>query len=248
MSQVVVGYLPDLMAETRVRQALASHKAQFHNLALDAWPDTTPRLVIVAFGRPGDARWEAIIAGAKARWPDVPIVAFGPHVALDARQKARSLGATLVLARGRFFEMLPTLLASYLSIDPHGCNGPPHPLLIEGVRLFNQGEFYDCHEVLEDAWRSDLRPCRHLYQGILQLGVALYHIQRGNARGARKVLARALRHLRALPPSCQGIDVDYLLTKALAIQEALARGEPQGSVGFQIPGRWGETGEGWGEH
>jgi hypothetical protein len=29
------------------------------------------------------------------------------------------------------------------------------PALDEGIRLFNAGEFFDCHEVLEDAWREN---------------------------------------------------------------------------------------------
>lgn len=228
MSKVILGYLPDLLSETRVREALAAHRATLYNARHGSWPDRAPRLVIVAFGLPGENEWEDLIRQVRKRWSDVPIVAFGPHVALDARRRARDLGATLVLARGRFFEMLPTLLESYLSDDPMGCEGEPHPLLIEGVRLFNAGEYYRCHEVLEDAWRSDLRPCRDLYQGILQLGICLYHIRRGNHRGARKMALRALRHLRSLPSRCQGVEVEAIRAETQAIlarlqQDAEAR-------------------------
>jgi len=59
---------------------------------------------------------------------------------------------------------------------------------IEGIALFNHGRFFDCHELLEDAWRAETGPCRLLYQAILQLGVALHHVQQGNTPGARKVL------------------------------------------------------------
>ncbi len=222
MEHLVLAYLPDLMWETRLRRALTERGAILHNVAFNSWPDSKPRLVIVAFGRPGDDAWEDLIIRAREQWPGVPIVAFGPHVALDARRRARMLGATHVLARGRFFDLLPALLSSFLSDDSHGCEDEPHPLLVAGVHLFNRGEFYECHEVLEDAWRSDLRPCRDLYQGILQLGVAIYHIQRGNHAGARKVLHRALRHLSRLPSECQGVDVATLRAQATAIQAYLA--------------------------
>ena len=57
-------------------------------------------------------------------------------------------------------------------------------------------------------------PERDVYQAILQVGVAYYQIERGNARGARKMLQRALQWLRKLPDACQGIDVADLRQNA----------------------------------
>ena len=51
-------------------------------------------------------------------------------------------------------------------------------LLRRGIAQFNRGEFFEQHETLEDLWREEPRPIRTLYQGILQIGVALYHVQR----------------------------------------------------------------------
>ncbi len=224
----VVGYLPDVMAEARVRGVLEEHSASLCNVASEAWPAAQPRLVLVAFGRPGDEEWARVIREARERWPDVPIVAFGPHVALDARRQARELGATHVWARGHFFERLPFLVAGLLSSDPMGCDDAPHPLLLQGIELFNRGAYYECHEVLEDAWRQDMRPCRDLYQGILQVGVALHHLREGNEAGALKVVRRALRHLERLPARCQGVDVDFVRERAKAIQHVL---ETRGMAG-----------------
>ncbi len=221
MSQYVVGYLPNLMLETRVRQAVEAHGALLYNVAQGEGAPSIPSLVLVAFGQPGDQTWEQVIREAREQWPGVPIVAFGPHVALEARRRARALGATYVWARGHFFERLPALLTSYLTSDPEGCAEAPPPLLLEGVALFNRGEFYECHEVLEEAWRQEMRPCRHLYQGLLQVGVALHHVQQGNEAGARKVLHRALRHLERLPARCQGVDVDFVRERARSLQRML---------------------------
>ena len=55
-------------------------------------------------------------------------------------------------------------------------DAPPPPLLVEGVRLFNAGRWFEAHEVLEDAWRAEPEDVRRLYQGLLQVGVGL---QRG---------------------------------------------------------------------
>jgi predicted metal-dependent hydrolase len=53
----------------------------------------------------------------------------------------------------------------------------------KGIDLFNRGEFFAAHEVLENAWRAEKGPIRSLYQGILQIVVGCYHIQRNNYLG-----------------------------------------------------------------
>lgn len=80
----------------------------------------------------------------------------------------------------------------------------------EGLRLFNAGEYYAQHDVFEALWMETEGPVRELYRAILQVGVALYQTQRGNRRGALKMLLRSAQWLRDLPDSCQGLDVAQL--------------------------------------
>lgn len=68
--------------------------------------------------------------------------------------------------------------------------------LEEGIRLFNEREFFDCHEVLEDAWREEYGPLRNLYQGLIKAAVAFYHAERQNFEGATKVMRSGLPQLR----------------------------------------------------
>ena len=91
------------------------------------------------------------------------------------------------------------------------------------MALFNQGEFFAQHEILKDLWREEFRPIRRLYQGILQIGVALYHIQRHNYHGAVVMLNKGPACLRPFTPACQGIDVADLLARAARILEAVER-------------------------
>jgi len=86
------------------------------------------------------------------------------------------------------------------------------PLVLKGIEEFNRGDYYEQHETLETAWRAEPRPVRELYQGILQVGVACYKLQRGNLPGAQKIFERGLRRLRRFTPECQGIDVTRLIT------------------------------------
>jgi len=37
------------------------------------------------------------------------------------------------------------------------CQGTLHPKAIEGLRLFNDGEYFEAHEELETAWRDETK-------------------------------------------------------------------------------------------
>ena len=97
------------------------------------------------------------------------------------------------------------------------CDDAPPTLLLKGVAQFNRGEFFEQHETLEDLWRDEVRDIRYLYQGILQIGVAMYHIARNNHHGAVYMLTRSQNYLRPFTPTCQTIDVDDLLSQATQI-------------------------------
>ena len=102
-----------------------------------------------------------------------------------------------------------------------GCGEPPPSRLLEGVEQFNRGEFFEQHEILEDLWRSEPRDVRRLYQGILQIGVAMYHIQRCNHHGAVYMLTRGSTYLRPFAPRCQSVDVDHLLDQTARVLHAV---------------------------
>jgi hypothetical protein len=96
------------------------------------------------------------------------------------------------------------------------------------IEQFNRGDYFEQHETLERMWRAEAGPVRNLYQGILQVGVGLYHLQRGNYDGALHVLDRGLRRLAAVPPDCLGVDVARLIADArlcYATIAALAAGQ-----------------------
>lgn len=103
------------------------------------------------------------------------------------------------------------------------CEGALHPLAIEGIRLFDEGHYFEAHEALEAAWRDERGEIRHLYRGILQVAVGYYHIKRGNYTGARKLFVRCRQWLDPFPAACRGIDVAQLRQDALAVEAELIR-------------------------
>ena len=84
-------------------------------------------------------------------------------------------------------------------------------LVLKGIEEFNRGEFYQCHEYLEEAWMQEPRRVRFLYQGILQVGVGFYHQQNGNWRGATGLLRNGTTRLKEFEPVTLGIDVARLV-------------------------------------
>jgi len=100
---------------------------------------------------------------------------------------------------------------------------PLHPKARTGIKLFNQGEYYEAHEPLEAAWMETESPERDLYQGILQIGLAYYQISRGNYRGALKMFRRGQRNLEPLGESKMGIDLTRLKGDARNVEQELRR-------------------------
>lgn len=106
------------------------------------------------------------------------------------------------------------------------CGDPPPPGLITGIELYNQGEYYECHEVLEDIWRAEPDDVRFLYQGILQVGVGFHHLSNQNWRGAVGLLEGGIDKLNRFQPRCMGVDTAALLAGAsqcLALLRDLGR-------------------------
>ena len=103
--------------------------------------------------------------------------------------------------------------------------GRPDPRLVRGVDLFNRGEFFDAHEVVEDLWNDTHGPGRDLLKGFIQAAVACEHHRRGNGRGRRSVGATAAGHLGKDPPEAGGLDVAGLLRGLETFLAAADRGE-----------------------
>jgi len=106
------------------------------------------------------------------------------------------------------------------------CSEPPVAALLRGIDEFNRGLFFEQHETLEDAWIEEDGAIRYLYQGILQIGVAFYHVGRCNFAGASALLQRGMDLLRSFAPVCMGVDVERLLADAEQARAALIHGGP----------------------
>jgi len=84
----------------------------------------------------------------------------------------------------------------------------PHAALFEqAVQLFNEQEFFACHDVLEELWSETLGSDRFFLQGLIHAAVALFHFREGNLAGARKMHDSAVRYLSHYGTSHHGLDL-----------------------------------------
>ena len=172
-------------------------------------------------------RWIALLKTSAAT-RRIPILAFGSHVDADTMAAAHEAGADRVLARSRFTSDLPGLLAAHFRTpDAEGiqsaCLEPLSDRALAGIGLFNRGDYFEAHEVLEEAWNEDAGPGRELYRAILQVAVAYLQIERGNYRGAVKMFLRLRQWIGPLPDVCRGVDVAGLRQAAFHVEEELLR-------------------------
>jgi uncharacterized protein len=98
------------------------------------------------------------------------------------------------------------------------------PLLDRGIHLFNHREFFECHEVLEEAWTPERGPRRLFLQSLIHVAVGFYHHGRGNPVGAIRQLRKALRKMDPYLPSYEGVDTARLYREASAILELIEAG------------------------
>jgi predicted metal-dependent hydrolase len=157
----------------------------------------------------------------------------------DAEIRAESAvhGADYSLSLADFAATPLEYLAEYARIpdskmleklDAECQDGLP-PLAQEGIRKFNAGEYYKQHDLFEEQWMATETPVRDLYRAILQVGIGYFQIERGNYRGALKMLQRSVQWLMLLPDVCQGVNIKKLREDSFRVRAELER---LGEAGF----------------
>jgi predicted metal-dependent hydrolase len=94
-----------------------------------------------------------------------------------------------------------------------------------GISLYRAGEFFECHEVLEELWTPMRGPHRLYLQALIHFAVAFYHQQRGNPLGAERQLRKALRKLESYLPQYEGLDTATLYREGQACLQCIRAGE-----------------------
>ena len=121
MADNILALEKDLFFSVKIRDTLRHHNieattvrtlAAFEQRLVDNNP---PQLVIINTATTG-VDWEAAIRSARAQ--QLPVLAFGSHMDLEARAKALQAGAQRVVANSKFTSDMPGLVTRVLNTPP----------------------------------------------------------------------------------------------------------------------------------
>ena len=103
---------------------------------------------------------------------------------------------------------------------------PPEldPIMRRAIELFNQREFFECHEVFEEIWTPARGPERLFLQALIHFAVGFYHHQRGNREGAERQLRKGLKKIAGYLPEFEGVDTARLRIQVERRLETIERG------------------------
>jgi len=110
----------------------------------------------------------------------------------------------------------------------------------EGIALFNRGEFFECHEVLEAAWMEASGGQKTFLQGLIQIAVAFYHLRRSNFIGSSRLLRAGLEKLSQGAAQPEIADLEALLKTLTPLPDEIQAGKistawPAPSIRWQLP-------------
>ena len=99
-------------------------------------------------------------------------------------------------------------------------------LYYDGIQLFNEKEFFEAHEVWEDAWHMAYGTKFEFYQGMIQCAVALEHYRRSNPRGVLSLFESYNKHFADVPDVFMGLEVKTFLERMRVVLEPVLTANP----------------------
>ena len=117
-------------------------------------------------------------------------------------------------------------------LTPHSASvSDPAPVVRAFLRCFNEGRYYEAHEVLERLWLPVRRTKEgDLWKGLIQLAAAFVHVQKNRPGPARSLLQSARRRLRPFLPSHKLVQVPGAIELTLEWEIRILEGE-----GLELP-------------
>jgi predicted metal-dependent hydrolase len=82
------------------------------------------------------------------------------------------------------------------------------PRYLAGIEFFNEGDYFEAHEVWEDLWSESHGDERRFVQGLIQAAVGLFHFGGGNLGGAVKLYRTSRDYMQPCGSPFWGLDVE----------------------------------------
>ena len=103
---------------------------------------------------------------------------------------------------------------------------------LKGLELFNEKEYFECHEVIEELWLETPSEdeYRDLYKGVIQAAAAIYQFDRGILSGALGLYETAVEYLGLYRPDALGLNVDKLIAQLQVCFKELESCDGKGKI------------------
>ena len=94
-------------------------------------------------------------------------------------------------------------------------------LFSQGIRSFNQRDFYEAHEYFEAAWRRTTENSREFYRALLHLSGGFFRLTQNRPKAARKFFTHALAWLDQFPDTFMELDNFTLQQRLIHMIDAI---------------------------
>ena len=91
-------------------------------------------------------------------------------------------------------------------------------LFFEGLRAYEEKDFFEAHEFWEELWSEYYLADRTLIQGLIQLAVSFVHLGNGNLNGAKSLLNKSADKFSSFSGVHRGINIDNLKQQIVEIK------------------------------
>lgn len=98
-------------------------------------------------------------------------------------------------------------------------------VLKHAIEKFNKGEYFECHDILEDYWYECKPEEKDFIRGLLHYAVAFHHlINKNNPQGAKLQLNKCIKRLKNYNKIYRGIDSSKIINTSKKILKMLESG------------------------
>ena len=91
-------------------------------------------------------------------------------------------------------------------------------LFFDGLRAYEEKDFFEAHEFWEELWSDYYLADRTLIQGLIQLAVSFVHLGNGNLNGAKSLLKKSADKFSSYSGIHRGINIDDLKQQIVEIK------------------------------
>ena len=229
-----LGLVNDAALRAEIQRLLPDYDFQWEaelRGAINRAAELRPSMLLIDIDEEG-INWRDIVTAFRSNPATrrIPMLAIAEELNAESQKIAAKADINGPLPRAALQSRLPDWASRRARVWDEGyyealasrCDDELPDLAKEGIRLFDAHDFWNAHEILEEAWIAVRpHPVGEVYRSILQVGVAYYQIERQNYRGAIKMFLRAIQWLDPLPDSCQGVDIAQFKQDAAAARAAL---------------------------